>query len=198
MGYKNREIEVKIEVVGTSDLYRVNKKIEEFVDKVYPDREYIVGDATDWYWHTPKQSAGDFVRLRRNNDGAEITMKAVDKDDITDRVEIDLPIASWEQGKILMEGVFGSPVEKVRKKYHVYFLENEHTTISVYKVRGDDRIFIEVEARTKSRMTELTNQLKEFYPDHEFKRVKSSIYEIFVAKNKVQYEELDDFLDEVS
>jgi len=195
LGYRNREIEVKLEVLGTSDLYKVNKKVEEFVENAYKDFEYIVGDATDWYWHTPDQSDGDFVRLRRKPGGAEITMKAVDKGDPIDRVEIDLAIEGWEQGKILMTGVFGPPVEKVRKKYHVYFLEDEHTTISVYKVRGDDRVFLEVEAKSLSRVKELTLALKNALPDTDIVRVGSSIYEIFVAKDKPRVQTIEDFLE---
>ena len=194
MGYKNRELEIKLMPVGVRKLEDMNATVRSWVETLDVESEYLVGDATDLYWHAPISSEGDFVRLRRTSGSrAQITMKSTDTEDITNRVEIDLEVDDHTQAKVLCLGMFGKVIEKVRKKYYVYFLENDDTTISVYQVKGDKRVFIEVEARSKRRIRQLTQSLMEYCGDMEFVWIKSSIYNMFVEKAPAQVSLIDNF-----
>lgn len=187
MGYRNREVEIKLLVENTNKLPLAKEMVEGWVKTMYPEFDYVIGHATDLYWHAPDQGQGDFVRLRRTSDNrAQITMKGTDKDDITNRIEIDLEVEDYRQARILMEGLHGEPVEKVQKRYHVYFLENDDTTISVYQVTKDPRVFVEIEARTKRRVKELTKSLLDFDQNFKYSWVNSSLYKIFVEKTKME------------
>lgn len=195
MGYRNREIEIKLLVEGTSKLPLMKETVEAWVTSLYPDFDYVIGNATDLYWHAPDRGQGDFVRLRRTSGNkAQITMKGTDKDDITNRIEIDLEVDDYKQARVLMEGLHGDPIERVKKKYHVYFLENDDTTISVYQVTKDSRVFIEIEGRTKKRVRELTAALLAFNDNFQYTWVNSSLYNIFVAKDGMETQSVDNFL----
>lgn len=195
MGYRNREIEIKLLVENSSKLPLVKETVEDWVKSMYPDFDYVIGNATDLYWYAPDHGKGDFVRLRRmSNSNAQITMKGTDKDDITNRIEIDLEVDDYKQARILMEGLHGEPIERVKKKYHVYFLENDDTTISVYQVAKDPRVFVEIEARTKKRVRELTSALLAFDENFQYTWVNSSLYNMFVEKDEMEVQPVDNFL----
>ena len=177
----------------------MRKVVEEWLSVEFPKYDYIEGNASDLYWHTPASSDGDFVRIRRlGKDRAQITMKSTDMEDITNRVEVDVEIEDYHQGLTLCKGLFGEPIESVKKKYHVYLLENEDTTVSVYQVSKDKRVFIELEARGVSRVRKLTKSLMDFCEDDEFKWIKSSVYDMFVEKQEMKVREVDDFLNKSS
>lgn len=204
MGYRNREIEIKLSPIlkngGTvSSLPAVNGWIEGWVERIMPEFEYIIGHATDYYWDTPKHSDGDFVRIRRIGDRGQITLKGTDKKDITNRIEIDLQVDDYKQARTLMGAVHGDPKERVKKKYHVYFLESDDTTISVYRIDKDENVFIEVEARTEKRVKELTTSLSQYMNelDEEVRLmwVKQSVHDVFVEKQKIKHYNIKDFLE---
>ena len=194
MGYKNREIEVKLLATSYVSLHHVNQIVESWVSDFHPEYSYIYGDASDLYWKTPKASEGDFVRLRRTNSRAQITMKATDRGDITDRKEIDLEIDDYNQAKILMYGVHGEPLSSVRKRYHVYFLENEDTTVSVYQIFKDDKVMIELEARDEKRVRDMVLSLHESYPNLGLKWLRSSVFNMFVENKEPKSRPVESYL----
>ena len=193
MGYKNREVEIKL-MANSSSLPNVMRDVEAWVESINPVLDYLEGNATDLYWDAPERGKGDFVRLRRNSTNAQITMKGTDKGDIINRIEIDLEVEDYKQSKILMEALHGEPVEKVKKKYHVFFLENDDTTISIYQVAKDDRVFVEVEARTKTRVKALVKSLMS-YSKYRYDWINSSLYNIFVEKSIMHVLPPSDFLE---
>lgn len=179
------------------------KGLQTMVDRIDPlfknASDIIIGNAADLYWSTPSKSPADFVRLRRvsnaSNEG-QITAKATDKGSTVDRVEIDLPVDDYKQAKALMLATHGEPLANVVKKYHVYFLENEDTTVSVYQVRDDDRVFVEVEARTKKRVAEIIRViLAGSNTDYEW--IQSSVYNMFVERKTMKSVAVSKFLESV-
>lgn len=198
MGYKNREIEVKLLIDEDGSLPYYRKLTEKWLEECDAGCgfDYVKGNASDLYWNAPSKGVGDFVRLRKNpGDNAQVTTKSTDRKDITNRIEIDLEVDNYKQARILMEALHGDPVESVKKRYHVYILENKDTTVSVYQIDNDKRVFVEIEARSEKRVRELVSSFTEFV-DHECRWVKSSIYEMFVLKNNVETYPVSGFLGE--
>lgn len=164
----------------------VDKVVAGVFGNVQQCRPVIRGCAADIYWAPPEDSTADFVRLRRldepNERGldSQITLKSSDKGGNVNRVEIDLGVDSHRQANLLLSMMLGDPLGQVTKRYTVYFLENQHTTISVYRVLKDKRIFVEVEATSLDRVKELAASLVE--AGLSFKRVQQSLFDMFVAK----------------
>lgn len=199
MGFKNREIEVKLWAKGATTYNTMCNFVEAAVQSFYPkydiEDDLVVGNATDIYWPAPRDGMGDFVRLRKTAKGGQITLKSTDKGNNVDRVEIDLEVHDYKQAKELMLALHGKPKATVTKKYQVYFLENQFTNVSVYQVKGDDRIFVEVEAKTKTRVKEIIQALMAApkRPSDEFVWIQSSIYEMFVCNKKAKEADLEGF-----
>jgi adenylate cyclase class IV len=192
MGYKNRELEVKL--LASTDKYKlVCERILASI--VNMDFECLIGKATDLYWPAPEAGGADFVRLRRRANGSsdgQITLKSTDRGDIVNRVEIDLEVDNYTQAKVLMTTLHGKETASVTKRYTVYFLEDRDTNISVYQITGDKRVFLEVEAKTVKRLKELLDIV--YSSDHDLIRVKSSVYNMFVQKKEMETESLKQFL----
>jgi adenylate cyclase class IV len=197
VGYKDREVEIKLLVTSHDCLYgSVNRHIRKFVAEIFPEYEEISGNSFDLYWKTSEHAMADFVRLRRNRSGACVTMKSTDRGDNVDRVEVDLSVDSFKQAHSVLSGIFPEAPTKVKKKYNVYFLENEDTTISVYAVDGDkaNNVFVEVEARTLTRVKDLVKQLVE-KTEWEYAWSKSSLFNIFVQEQKIKLARVEEFLE---
>ena len=178
MGFRNREIETKLILKSYPSLDSVAIKVQKLFG--YKCRDIIVGHSRDTYWKAPAGAKADFVRLRYFQDGTgQLTVKFSDRGTNVDRVELDLFIKDPKQARLVLIQLFGKPVGTVRKKYFVYFLENEHTTISVYKVDGDRRIFVEAEATTNGKMVRMINRLKKI--PWEFYRSDKSLYQLFLS-----------------
>lgn len=198
MGYKNREIEIKLLVTGYN-YQTACDFVESTVKKLYPkydtEDDFVVGNATDIYWPAPRDGVGDFVRLRKTSKGGQITLKSTDKGSNLDRVEIDLEVEDYKQAKELMLSLHGKPQATVTKKYNVYFLESEFTNVSVYQVKGDGRIFIEVESKTKGRLKEIIKELlKDAEESSSWTWIQSSIYDMFVCGKKPKEADIKTFL----
>lgn len=180
--------------VGVKGLTTMIERVEAAIKTVYKDPEVVIGNAADLYWKAPSAGIADFVRLRKNPDGAQLTLKATDRGDNVDRVEIDLEVDDYKQAKELMMALHGTPMADVTKKYHVFFLENQDTTISVYQVRDDDRVFVEVEARNKRRLKQLVQAMID---DNltEYEWVRSSVYNMFVEKKPMKTVSIKTFLE---
>jgi adenylate cyclase class IV len=194
MGYKNREIEAKLVVTSSHGYQDLLKALESFLDVYYPDYETISSKASDYYWNAPKQSNADFIRIRKQDSGrgGTITIKSTDKSDNLDRVEIDLDVSDFKQGLTLMTSLYGEARAKVQKKYHALFLENKHTNYSIYQITGDKRVFLEIEAKTVSRLIELVEKFTKFATSFSFNLVKSSIFEMFVEKTEPKIRNLEE------
>lgn len=194
MGWKNREIEVKALVEGVTSMNQLDALVLPFMTETYPEHEILIGKSFDLYWHPPKGSIADFVRLRRTSDDrAQITLKAQDKGDNVNRVEIDLEVHDYKQALALLKVLFGEP-EKLSKKYIVYFLEDEHTTVSLYQVTGDPNLFIETEAKTKTRVKELIRQMMKAFPGLTFYMIDKSLYKMFILKETPNKKPMEEFL----
>jgi adenylate cyclase class IV len=147
----------------------------------------VVGCASDTYWDVPEESQADFLRLRildepdEGGNPAQITLKASDKGGNVNRVEVDLGVSDHVQANKLLTYLLGDPLGQVTKRYTVYFLEDVHTTISVYKVMKDKRIFVEVEATTLKRVKEMTKTLVE-KGGLKVERIPQSLFDMFVQK----------------
>lgn len=197
MGYKNREIEVKLLVDSDKGFNEINRRVVDFVESIYPEYSTVVGKSYDLYWNPPKGSKPDFVRLRRSDGrGAVITVKESDKGNNTDRVEIDLDVDNYDQSLELLSSLHGEP-KKLSKKYYVYFLENSDTNISVYQVSGDSRVFIEVEGRSLRRVKKLCSGLNKMFSVGLVARlikVNSSLFDIFVMEKSAKLSNIYSFL----
>jgi adenylate cyclase class IV len=199
MGFKNREVEVKLLLSGASGYDKICAFVEGVAKGLYPkydtEDDLVIGNATDIYWNAPRSGIGDFVRLRKTSKGGQITLKASDKGNNIDRVEIDLVVGDYKQAKELMFALHGDSKATVTKKYNVYFLEDEHTNISVYQVKNDGRIFVEVEAKSKTRVREIIKALlANADKSWEWKWIQSSIYDMFVCNKKPKEAEVQEFV----
>lgn len=159
MGYKNREIEVKLEVQGTSSINLVNREI----DSLFSDVRFklIEGFSADTYWNKVNNPHKlGFFRVREMEDGTcQLTVKEQDKGNNLDRIEIDLSSHDTpKQAKLLMTQLLGPSIGVIKKKYYVHILDSKHEerpTVSVYKISGDDRVFVEIEAHSKKEVDRL-------------------------------------------
>jgi predicted adenylyl cyclase CyaB len=202
MGFKNREKEIKLSVncsyktaCDAVAKYAEQDEKEKASVAIIDEMGYSVvfGKSYDLYWHTDGKAKADFVRLRKAGNRAQITVKTVDKEKMTDRVEIDLEVDDYKQAKALLSSLYAEDPIKVSKRYTVYFLEDEHTNISIYQVTGSTETFIEIEAKTISRLKEITTR---FSKEAEFEMtwIKSSIYDIFVKGGDPIRDDLATFL----
>src|ERR1043166_7839500 len=92
MGYKNRELEVKLEV-GNSSLPSVIHALKYALQ--YTDATERSGSSVDTYWHIPwLESKSAFFRCRERDGIRQLTLKAEDRGDSTDRIEVDLDCTS--------------------------------------------------------------------------------------------------------
>ena len=85
---------------------------------------------------------------------------------------------------MFLDAVFGKKAGEISKQYIVFILENEFTTISIYKVKSlqDTNTFIEIEAQNEERMLELENNLNIVLKRNLFttERIDKSLFEIFI------------------
>jgi adenylate cyclase class IV len=202
MAKGNREIEVKF--ASLSSYKHIYNNLSYICEQLNPDFELIRGVSTDSYWLTPKISKAQFVRLRKNpNRPAQLTVKGEDNGNNVDRVEIDVD-CDFKQANELMTFAYGEPLV-VKKKYDVFFLEDEHTNVSMYQVHGrtveiDGKevkpIFIEIEAQSMSRLLEISQQFSKLTNINSMWWVKSSIYDMYVAEKKVKTSTLEAFFEQ--
>ena len=197
MGYLNREIEVKTRVDGLKSYQTAVDFVRSALESSVTEEE--VSTATDLYWNAPKSGIkADFLRLRKIAGGGQITAKCTDRGNNIDRVEIDLEVSDRAQAKELITALLGEPIAKVTKKYTVFFLENQFTNVSVYQVTGDKKVFVEIEAKSKSRLKEITKALmKASDKDWSWFWVRSSVYQMFVKKEDMVEKPIEEFFQNV-
>lgn len=183
MGYRNRELEVKLVIEGAS-LAKVDKRIASVSKHA---KRSIHGKSEDVYFSAPKGAKADFVRLRvaNHDDGAKFTIKFTDKKKkgVVDRVEKDLNIDDFNQAHSMCTDLFGAPAGRISKKYHVYFMgkkqDESATAISIYQLTDDSRVFLEVESKSLSIVNYWLGRVVKLLP-YSMKRSKKSLYQIFI------------------
>lgn len=178
MGFRNREIEKKFIVKN-----KTYGQAAEYLESIFDFDRKIVNASKDYYWHALPNTKVSFVRLRYMPNGTgQMTTKYMDKDTNLNRVEIDVEIDDPDQGKRFMNQVFGDPCGSIYKKYHVLILGDEHTTVSIYSVRGDaGRVFVELEAKSLAALEKIEAKVG---ADLELVYEPRSLYQIFFEKDK--------------
>jgi adenylate cyclase class IV len=145
-----------------------------------PPVKTIVGDSSDVYWLPSRPVTADFIRVRYHPaGGGQITVKHEDKKDNLDRVEIDVDVQDPDQAVKMLKAAEGPPVGVLRKKYTVFFVDNDDTNVSVYKVRGDSRVFVEIEAKKEKVVNELVGTVRDG-AKYKLRRVASSLFSMFI------------------
>lgn len=192
MGYKNREIEVKILLPVKGNLYEDCVKEIRRIFGGESD-ETVRSRSSDLYWKG--RDAQSFVRLRRmssvKDDRGVITYKSQDRGCNFDRIEIDAP-TSYRQAHAFMMQAFGPALGEVEKRYDVFLMgeRDEHdeadASVSVYQITGSPEIFVEIEARSKKKVEELVRKLATQGPWTGLVAVTTSLYAMFVQKRAMK------------
>jgi hypothetical protein len=181
MGYRNREKEIKLRVDGTTSRTLVDKLVQEmFKDHI---ERSILASSKDVYWGLPSKN-NKFIRVRYmagENGKGQMTIKDRDKGIVSDRIEIDVSVDSADQCVLALTAALGRPHGVIHKTYSVLFLDEEkETNISVYKVTGDDRVFVEVEARRNDIVEKIVRRIEKELP-FKTERSTESLFDIFIA-----------------
>lgn len=146
-----REIEKKFRVK-----HDTLTSLHKVIRYLYPHANYIREESTDVFWNTP---SADFIRLRESTN--ELTVKRTDKGDITDRIEINLPIESFELGRKWAEEALGKSVGELKTTFFIYQLQS--TTVSIYECKDRKGLFLEIEAKEDVKDIEpIEEDLKKF------------------------------------
>jgi hypothetical protein len=183
MGFLNREIEQKLVIVGAKSIRDVDKYLLPYLESKC--RKLISGSGEDIYFKSPRKAKADFVRLRRadRHDTAKLTIKFTDRGSVEDRVEKDLDVGDAKQAKSMLIDLFGKPSGSIFKSYVVYVmgkaLHEASSTISVCQIRGDSRVYIEVEATSASKVKFWRKRLEKVLP-YQFRLEKRSFFKIFI------------------
>jgi CYTH domain-containing protein len=184
MGYKNRELEVKFLAAGNFKIDEVNRFV---IDALAPSFcvSTLGGISKDLYFHGQTGKKYDFVRVRFGDrrESSYITLKHTDKNTMSDRLELDLPINDPKMAKQILERCVGPAAGYIKKKYYTNFI-NHYDNVSVYQISGDRRIFVEVEATTERRLKRIIKTLKSGL-DFELKEVGKSLYQLFIKERLV-------------
>ena len=185
MGYRNREIEVKLIVEGTS-LDQLTSLISTHLEQY--GLETIYGKSTDWFWGLSEEAEGDFLRLRDLGSVREITVKARDRD-LLNRLEVEIQTnSSLNQCKRLLKSIHGKSHGEITKEYYVFQIEGlAHSAISVYNVeiKGQDlfpHTILEIEMLTEADVLHWEKELMMLLQVENLKvyRASGSLYEMFV------------------
>lgn len=176
MGLNGSTREYEIKYVTNMSIKQLNKIIKKSFTVIRQEE----GTSSDFYWKSLNRGEADFIRLRFLSAMAgEITVKHTDKKDISDRLEIDLPIGNPNHGKKLLTRYLGPPHGKVKKTYTVHFLDTAGTNISVYKVHDDGQVFVEIESYKTKVVNSIDKAINSKIP---LTRYNKSLYSRYVDK----------------
>lgn len=183
MGHKNREIEVKLLAKTDKGYSGVVKDVRKILTKAgkRPNKT-IVGDSSDVYWLPSRTANADFMRVRYHPEGGgQLTVKHEDQGDNLNRVEIDVDVKDPDQAVKFLTAANGPPIGTLRKKYTVFYVDRFDTNVSVYKVRGDKRVFVEIEARKEVLVDELVSIIRNGVR-YKLPGVASSLFWMFILR----------------
>lgn len=187
MGHKNREIEKKYVIADQTKTY--NQVLTLFNTFFLEEADLVIkGAGRDDYWHPMDPSKADFIRVRPMPDGScQLTIKYTDKGSTLDRVEIDVPIKEPAQAHAFMSQLAGPMAGGIFKKYTVFMMDQKDTSISLYKITGDSRVFVEIEARSVGKVDKLYRAVNEIISiTHEPR----SLYQLFLGDSNVKNNKL--------
>ncbi len=159
-----REIEKKYVIKGDSYEYA-----KHLLKLTHPGAKTYEGVSTDTFW---TQKGTDFIRLRRNT--SELSVKITDKDTIEDRVEENVLVGDFDTAMRFSTAVFGQPIGTLEKTYFVQELENG-VILSLYTVKDDDRVFLEVEGPSMMAVDQEAEELKHSF---DMKQEMRSLFQI--------------------
>lgn len=186
MSYRGREIESKL-IVQSKSLSRISSLLETLFESQIVNR--TIGISTDRFWKAPEGALADFVRLRDMGVASQVTVKGRDKEDTLNRLELEfLSHSNPKDLARVFTALLGKSLGELGKEYHVYILENEHTTVSVYTVQTEpafEQVIVEVEARTMERMLELEAKVLAELNRKEIlvERAPGSLFEMFITRS---------------
>lgn len=203
MSYRHREIESKL-LVKDASLEDCNRVLARLLDS--RKTKMIFGSSVDTYWPLPSEVKGQFIRMRERDGIRQITVKAEDRGNHLNRVEIDIDSTSPVKDIVaLMNAAHGRSLGRIGKTYYVYWIgESEHTTICCYSVNFPDdthlwidswdnsrteipRLYphcvVEVETTSMGKMLDLeTEVVRAFEEDkYEISRAPGSLYTMFLS-----------------
>jgi adenylate cyclase class IV len=189
MGFRNREKEVKLEILNQTSLHNVATVIAMHIGS----KAVVHDTSTDVYFSVPKTlnkklakvAKFPFLRVRRKgeNGSSELTLKYEDRGGNKDRVEIDARTLDYDNTIEILSLITGNSVGKITKEYYVFFLDNNNTTISVYTVLGQKtkKLYLEIESTSLKRVYSLKNQITKAC-DLDLKDEPKSLYRLFIKK----------------
>jgi hypothetical protein len=177
MGFKNREIEKKFTVPGVT-----YKQSVSIIKKMLSGIKEINGVSMDYYWNAPKGVKADFLRLRyMPEDTGQLTVKYSDRKTTLDRVEVDVTVTETSQAHEFLTQLFGPAQGRIYKSYWVLIMDEKDTTVSVYQIKDDPRVFVEIEARSVSKVDRIEQKIRKTL---NLERELRSLYKVFLSKEK--------------
>lgn len=168
-------------VEGVTRMNDVVKLLNAVYDEDRCER-IIVGASKDVYFTPPRDAKADFMRVRfgaNKGDQSYFTIKYTDREDNLNRVEKDVPIADPKLMCDVLTDIHGPAKGEIHKRYKVYFLSEEHDTISVYQIKGDSRVFVEVEATSETKMQKCLDEVAKCLP-FPMTRSTKSLFQLFL------------------
>ena len=200
MGYKNREIELKLLAANPGKVNNrrffndLNSDLSAYLVGAGKVALEIHGSSYDVYWNPPKGSKkADFIRLRQkegSSGGGTITVKHSDHGKILNRVEIDCEVEGYDQALLLLTQIHGEPSGFVEKEYFVYFLKGfkgeEKPNVSIYQIITEgkrQKVYVEVEGRTEKYVQDIASNIAK-HLDVKLTQVKQSLFEMYVSDYK--------------
>jgi hypothetical protein len=175
-----REVERKFLI--TAGTFSENcAKLQSLNDHIAPDRT-LACETQDDYWC---KVDGETTRLRNSRgnfaDGRfhhrkEITVKKKDREDNTDRFEVNVGVESVLDARAFVTFLLGKPTGRVHKEEFVLFGEGL-LVLSLYQVNGEAQ-YLEIEAEDLEAVDEELRKLRKHF---ELKQEGRSLYEIFIG-----------------
>lgn len=172
---QHREIEKKYTVGERAGCLET---VEALIYRLFPTAKRESGTDVDTYFQSP---SSDFIRLRHRSGGAcELTTKLTDRGSTADRLEINLSISRYEDAYAYLKLIHGLPLGEVTKVYTTFSLPAGE--IAVYRVSGDPRTFLEVEAVNQAVVSQTAQVLSQELP---LCPEEKSIYQMFIQKPEI-------------
>jgi CYTH domain-containing protein len=175
-----REIEKKYVLSGLRSQGAADKLLRRTLPHLIESE--VAGLSLDKFYAHPT-SSNAFIRTRILDNGtAELTVKAKDKGDNVDRLEVNCLAMKQREAVAFAEAALGKPLFELTKSYTVFFLPN-NANVSTYIVSGDERLFLEIEAPTLKQVDDLAQTLSSvvgFVMEQEPR----SLFEIFKRDGK--------------
>lgn len=137
------------------------------------------GKSSDLYWKPPKHlmKKADFLRVRQfGQKSGQLTLKKSLNQFNTTRIEIDVNCLDVKKATTFITQLVGQPTGKITKTYFCLFL-TPSLNISVYKIVGDNRIFLEIEADKLSKVNETQKKVEAIFS---MKLENKSLYQLFI------------------